>query len=47
LHTGILTIQIVRRNQEFQAQLRRYVHIRDILAFRVLLVVVQVFADLL
>ena len=40
-----LTNEIIRRHQQLQAQLRRNIHIRDILGIGVFLVVVEVLAD--
>jgi hypothetical protein len=41
------TVQIIRRNQQFQTQLRRNLHIRDVLALGMFLAVIEVFADFL
>ena len=41
------TIQVIRRNQQLQAQLRRNLHVRNILALCILLIVVKILADLL
>ena len=38
-------MQIVRRHQQLQAQLRRYLHVRHVLLILVLEVVVEVLAD--
>lgn len=51
IHLGFLrrrplTVQIIRRHKQLQTQLRRNFHIRYIFCVLVLLVVVQVFADL-
>jgi hypothetical protein len=40
-----LTIQIIRRNKQLQAQLRRDIHIWHVLGLGVFLVVIEVFAD--
>jgi hypothetical protein len=42
-----LTVQIIRRNQQLQTQFRRNIHIRHILALRMLLVVIKVLAHFL
>lgn len=46
-HVHDRTIEVISSDQQLQAQLRRYVHIRDVFALRMLLVVVQVLTDLL
>ena len=46
IHSALHTIEVIRGNQQLQAQLRRDIHIRHVLALGVLLVVIQVFADL-
>lgn len=47
MHIQHSSIQVVGRHQEFQAQLRRDIHIRHIGLVLVLLVVKEVFADFL
>lgn len=39
------TIQIIRRHQQLQTQLRRYIHVRHVGLILVLLVVAEVLAD--
>jgi hypothetical protein len=42
-----LTVKVICCDKQLEAQLRRDIHILNVLAVRVLVVVVQVFADLL
>jgi hypothetical protein len=45
--SGLLTIQVVSRHEQFKAELRRNVEVGDTSRVAILLVIVKVLADLL
>jgi hypothetical protein len=45
--SGLLTIQVVSRHEQFKAELRRDVKVGDTSGVTILLIVVEVFADFL